>query len=138
MLPSARFLVDGDLLGLAALAVAGVGILAGGTLRRLRPARLWGPPAACLLGSAGFLAAASRLPAGLVVAGLILLAVSGAALVPGPGPHEDATRRRDGEASWLSSRPSSRPPVFSSTLSTNRRSFFKRGNAPSFSTSRTR
>lgn len=92
MLPSARFLVDGDLLGLAALAVAGVGILAGGTLRRLRPARLWGPPAACLLGSAGFLAAASRLPAGLVVAGLILLAVSGAALVPGPGPHEDATR----------------------------------------------
>src|SRR5664280_769890 len=46
-----------------------------------------------------------------------------------PDPERTGTRRgwRDGEASWLSSRPSSRPPVFSSTLSTNRRSFFKRG-----------
>jgi len=86
VLPSARLTVTGDILCLAALAAAGAGLLAGGALRRLRPAGTWGAPGAFLLASAALLAAADRLPAAAVVASLALLAISLAGLAPPTGP----------------------------------------------------
>ncbi|HUM01971.1 MAG TPA: hypothetical protein VL084_06775 [Thermoanaerobaculia bacterium] len=86
VLPSARLSVTGDVVCLAALAVAGAGLLAGGALRRLRPAGSWGAAGAFLLASAALLAAGGRLPAAAVVAGLVLLALSLAGLASRSDP----------------------------------------------------
>ncbi len=80
-----RYAQNGDALCLVALAGAGLAILAGGALRRQRPARLWLLPAVFLLGATGLLAAAGRLPSGLAIAALLILAGAGGLLVPALG-----------------------------------------------------
>ncbi|HQR67489.1 MAG TPA: hypothetical protein PLB02_08855, partial [Thermoanaerobaculia bacterium] len=81
---SLRSAVNGDAVCLVALAAAGLALLAGGALRRLRPVRLWGPPAGFLLGSVTLLAAAGRLPPAVTVAGLLALAGAGGLLASAP------------------------------------------------------
>ncbi len=92
MPPSLRLAESGDVLSLAALAAAGLAILAGGALRRLRPWRLWGLPASFLLASAGLLAASNLLPPPMTLAGLLVLASAGGLFVPVAGEDSGAAR----------------------------------------------
>ncbi len=92
MPPSFRLAESGDVLSLVALVVAGLALLGGGALRRLRPWRLWGLPASFLLASAGLLAASDRPPLPVTLAGLLVLASAGGLLVPVAGEEGGAAR----------------------------------------------